>query len=526
MGEMGERGGTIEMAVLSLGSAMNILLVYPEFPPTFWSYAHALKFIGKRAVSPPLGLLTVAALLPASFAVRLVDLNVSRLTERDLGWADYVFLSAMVVQEPSARAVIGRCREAGVPVVAGGPLFTSQAGNFGEVDHLVLNEAEITLPLFLEDLAAGRAKRVYRAETFADIRKTPVPRFELADLRRYAVMPVQYSRGCPFDCEFCDVTALFGHRPRVKEASQMVAELDRLRELGWKGSVFFVDDNLVGNPRQLKTALLPELVAWQARSGPMPFNTQASINLADDEELLEMMPRAGFSTVFIGIETPDPVTLLSCNKRQNTRRDMLEDVRKIQTAGMQVQGGFIVGFDHDDPSIFQKQIEFIQSSGIVTAMVGLLQALPGTRLHARLRVQNRLREGPASSEGGSGGAGGNNVAGTSNILPVMDAEVLREGYFRVMRTLYSPGGYYVRVRTFLRRYGAPKVHGRPQVQYLRAFLKSLWVLGVLGRERVQYWYTLWWTLLHRPRLFPMAVHLAILGRHYRRICERFLPARG
>ena len=287
---------------------MNILLVYPRFPTTFWSYTHALRFIGKRAVSPPLGLLTVAAMLPKSFAVRLVDMNVATLRDKDLAWADCVFVSAMAVQKESARAVVARCNQARVTVVAGGPLFTSEPEAIAGVDHLVLNEAELTLPGFLEDFQAGRARRVYRTNQFADLRDSPCPRFEIADLRRYAIMPIQYSRGCPFDCEFCDVTVLFGHRPRLKSVGQIMAELDRIKELRWKGSVFFVDDNLIGDVRHLKTELLPALIDWQKRSGPVPFNSQVSINLADDPELLEMLARAGFATVFVGIETPDAET--------------------------------------------------------------------------------------------------------------------------------------------------------------------------------------------------------------------------
>ncbi|HVT80939.1 MAG TPA: B12-binding domain-containing radical SAM protein [Phycisphaerae bacterium] len=490
---------------------MHILLLYPEFPPTFWSFDHALKFIGKKAVSPPLGLLTVAAMLPREWDLRLVDMNVQRLRDKDLHWADYVFISAMAVQEPSVRKLIARCKAAGVPIVAGGPLFTSQPHAFDEVDHLVLNEAELTLEPFLKDLGAGRPQRVYTTTERVDLRLSPMPRFELANLRRYAIMPLQYSRGCPFDCEFCDVTTLFGHRPRLKTTAQVLRELDRLNELHWKGSVFFVDDNLIGNKRFLKAEFLPALADWQKHSGPIPFNSQASINLADDPELLGMLAHSGFSTMFIGIETPDSDTLLQCNKRQNTNRNLLDSVRRIQAAGIQVQGGFIIGFDHDAPSIFQKQIDFIQSSGIVTAMVGLLQALPGTRLHARLKVLNRLEPGSA----------GNNVAGSSNIVPLMDRSLLREGYFRVLRALYSPRGYHRRMRTFLRTYRRPQIRERLSTRYVTAFLRSTIVLGFLHRERFQYWYTLLWTLLRRPRSFPLAVQLSILGYHYRRICQSF-----
>jgi radical SAM superfamily enzyme YgiQ (UPF0313 family) len=493
---------------------MNILFLYPRFPITFWSYSHALKFIGRKSVAPPLGLLTVAAMLPPRFSARLVDLNVTRLSRQDLAWADYAFISAMAVQEESSRQLISRCKETGLPVVAGGPLFTSQPDRFPDVDHLVLNEAELTFPPFLRDLEAGAAARVYSTTELADIRLSPLPRFELADLRQYAVMPIQCSRGCPFDCEFCDVTKLFGHRPRTKSAGQVLAELDRLRELHWKDPVFFVDDNLVGNKRYLKTELLPALIEWQKRSGPVLFNSQASINVADDPQLLSLLSRAGFDELFVGIETPDSATLAECNKNQNTRRDLLADVRRIQSAGIQVQGGFILGFDSDAPSIFQRQIEFIQSSGIVTAMVGMLQALPGTRLYARLKNAGRVRNDGT----------GDNVTGSTNIVPLMGSDLLHQGYLRVMDALYSPGGYYRRLRTFLRAYGRPPVRTRLKFKDIRAFVRANVVLGILGRERFQYWYTLAWTLVRRPRLLPTTIQLAIIGYHFRQICRQMLPA--
>ena len=487
---------------------MRVLLLYPRFPDTFWSFKHALKFVRKRASLPPLGLLTVAALLPPEWEKRLVDLNVRPLTEQDLAWADLVCLSAMIVQRPSAEALIACCKAAGKLIVAGGPLFTSEHAQFPDVDHFVLNEAELTLPPFLRDFAAGRAQRVYATTEFADIRRTPAPLWALADLRRYASMSLQYSRGCPFDCEFCDVTVKFGHFPRTKSAAQVIAELDGLYRLGWRGQVFFVDDNLIGNKRALKTELLPALIAWQQRRHGVPFYTEASINLADDPELMALMSRAGFDGVFIGIETPDESGLLECNKHQNQRRDLVADVKRIQRAGLQVQGGFIVGFDSDTPAIFQRQVDFIQRSGIVTAMVGLLNALPDTRLHARMQREGRLLTRSS----------GDNVDGTTNFLPRMNADTLREGYRRILRQIYSPGPYYQRVRTFLREYRRPRVTVRPNWRQLLAFSHSAVRLGVLGRERFQYWWLLTWTLFHRPRLMPLAVTLAIYGHHFRKCC--------
>lgn len=493
---------------------MRILLLYPQFPATYWSFTYALRFIGKRAVQPPLGLLTVAAMLPKHWELRLIDLNVTPLRPADLAWANYAFLSAMTVQEPSAREVLARCKTARLPVVAGGPLFTSQPEAFPDVDHLVLNEAELTLPPFLADLQAHRPQHLYTTTAYADMATSPLPRFDLADMRRYAMMPVQYCRGCPFDCEFCDVTAQLGHRPRHKSAPQILAELDRLQTLRWKGPVFFVDDNLIGNKRHLKTELLPALIQRQQRSAPTSYNSQVSINLADDPELIDLMARAGFASVFVGIETPDANTLASCNKRQNVGRDLLADVHRLQAAGIAVQAGFIVGFDHDSPTIFQRQIDFIQASGITTAMVGLLQAIKGTRLYSRLQKENRLR----------GEFRGNNVAAAANFVPVMDDRLLREGYGRVLQTIYSPHGYYQRLQTFLRQYKLPQIREKMRLYDLLAFMRANLRLGLLGRERFCYWRLLAWTLLHRPRLLPTAIYLAVLGHHFRRVCQTYLRA--
>jgi radical SAM superfamily enzyme YgiQ (UPF0313 family) len=391
---------------------MKVLLLYPEFPDTFWSFKHALKFIGKKASLPPLGLLTVAAMLPPEWSKRLVDVNVRKLREKDLAWADLVFISGMIAQQDSARDLIARCRAAGKTIVAGGPLFMLGHEQFPEVDYFVLNEAEVTLPEFLQDFKSHSARRVYASPEFPDIRQTPAPLWELADLKHYASMSVQFSRGCPFDCEFCNITAMFGHRPRIKSTAQIIAELDGLYKAGWRGTVFFVDDNFIGNKRVLKEELLPALVGWQQGRQGTPFFTEASINLADDEELMRMMVEAGFNQVFIGIETPEAAGLAECNKRQNQQRDLVADVKRIQRAGLEVQGGFIVGFDSDTPTIFARQIEFIQQSGIVTAMVGLLQAIPGTKLHQRLKLQGRL----------TGRTTGNNLDGTTNFVPRMNRE--------------------------------------------------------------------------------------------------------
>jgi radical SAM superfamily enzyme YgiQ (UPF0313 family) len=487
----------------------NVLLLSPEFPDTFWGFKHALKFIRKKATLPPLGLLTVAAILPKGWGKRLVDLNVRRLTEEDLAWADLVFVGAMIAQRDSTRALIARCHAAGLKVVAGGPLFTGEHELFPEVDHFVLNEAEVTLPPFLRDLERGQAQRMYASPEFPNLEQTPSPLWELADLKRYASMSLQYSRGCPFDCEFCNVTAMFGHRPRTKTPAQVIAELDGLYALGWRGQVFFVDDNFIGNKQRLKTDLLPALVAWQEGKRGIPFYTEASINLADDADLMGMMAKAGFDSVFVGIETPDAASLHECNKRQNEKRDLVADVKRIQRAGLQVQGGFIVGFDHDTPSIFQRQVEFIQKSGIVTAMVGMLNALPDTKLYARLLREGRLL----------GRTTGNNVDGTTNIVPRMNAATLAEGYRSIMRTIYSPGPYYRRIRTFLREYQPVRFKTSFRFANLRTFFHSSVRLGIFGRERFHYWGLLAWTFFRRRRALPLAITLSIYGHHFRKTCK-------
>jgi radical SAM superfamily enzyme YgiQ (UPF0313 family) len=486
---------------------MRALLVYPEFPDTFWSFKHALKFVGRKATCPPLGLLTISPLLPEDWERRLVDMNIQPLKDADLDWADIVLLSAMMVQQDSVREILARCKAAEVPVVAGGPLFTMEPEDYPDPDHLVLHEAEITLPRFLTDWSQGQAERCYATDGYADLATTPLPDWGLLNLEAYDSMSIQFSRGCPFACDFCNITSLLGRRPRVKSSAQIIGELDGLYERGWRRSIFFVDDNFIGNKSILKRDLLPALIEWRRGKRGMPFNTEVSINLADDLELTALMVEAGFDKVFIGIETPDEESLAECRKGQNLRRDMLADVRKLQHAGLRVQAGFIVGFDHDTPAIFERQIAFIQQSGIVTAMVGLLQAPPGTELYARLKEEGRLL----------GKAMGNNVDLATNVLPRMGIEALQEGYRALMGHIYSSRPYYERVKTFLTEYQLPKVRLPLDWPSVRAFMRSIYELGIRDEGRRHYWDLLFWTLRNRPELFAMAVTLAIYGHHFKTI---------
>jgi radical SAM superfamily enzyme YgiQ (UPF0313 family) len=448
-------------------------------------------------------------MLPSAWEKRLVDLNVRKLTERDLQWADMAFVSAMVVQRDAAHTAIARCKAAGLTVVAGGPLFGDEYQQFEDVDHFVLNEAELTLPSFLADLKQGCAQRVYTSTEFADTQHTPVPMWHLLDLKSYATMAIQFSRGCPYNCDFCNVTVMLGHKPRLKTTAQIIAELDALYKAGWRESVFFVDDNLIGNKRVLKESLLPALIEWRRHKMGMTFHTEASINLADDEQLMQLMSDAGFNMVFIGIETPSEESLAECGKKHNKNRDLIEDIKRIQRHGMQVQGGFIIGFDSDTPSIFQRQIDFIQKSGIVTAMVGLLQAPMGTRLYQRLAHEGRL----------VGAFSGDNVDGMTNIIPKMNLEVLQRGYRTVIRSLYKPANYYARVKIFLREFKPSDIKVPLDTQYILAFFRSIMRQGIVGKDRLEYWKFVLWALFRKPKLFPLAITFAIYGYHFRQVTE-------
>ncbi|KMY65727.1 methyltransferase [Desulfocarbo indianensis] len=498
---------------------MRVLLIYPRYPDTFWSFKHALRFVRRKAAFPPLGLLTVAAMLPAHWEKRVRDLNVAPLSQEDLSWCDLVFISAMVVQRDSTREVLKTCQSLGKKVVAGGPYFTHLPDDLEGVDHVIAGEAEDILPEFLADFAAGRARPLYRAEGHPNLQKTPPPLWELIDFKDYRTMSVQFTRGCPFDCDFCDVVALFGRRPRFKTGSQVINELEQLYKLGWRAAVMMVDDNFIGNKRQAKE-LLAQMAAWQKkRRYPFSFFTQASVNLADDPELLHLMVKANFTEVFLGLETPSDSSLKECNKHQNQGRDMVEAVRVIQSFGIEVMAGFIVGFDADPPSIFKDQVSFISQAAIPTAMVGLLSLMPGTKLYERMRGQNRVLGLPS----------GDNAmdAKALNFIPKMGAPALLEGYKEVLRRLYEPRAYYRRSLAFLKRSGrALKRRAAPRARVswkdMAAGVRIFWRLGFREQGRWAYWTYLLRVFLSRPGKMSMAISLAATGYHLRMVTLRFV----
>ena len=482
---------------------MNVLLVYPKMPDTFYAMRHFIDVIGKKAAYPPLGLLTIAPLLPADWNKKLLDLNVSDLTQQELEWADLVFLSAMNVQEESVRDILAACKLAGVKVVAGGPLFTHEHERFEGVDYFILNEAEITLPPFLADLRAGNPKSIYQSNEFADVTQSPLPHYNLANMDNYIYSIVQYSRGCPYMCDFCDVTALFGRKPRTKTSEQMIAELEAIQALGNVKLILFADDNLIGNKRTLKKDLLPALIEWRIKNKPeFFFATQLTINLADDEELMDLLLKAGFRHIFIGIETPDEDALKASLKNQNLKRDPFSNIHKLHKAGFMISAGFIVGFDTDTVSTFQQQIDFIQQSGIPLPIVNILKAPPGTELYARIKREGRLSRPFAFSEG------------ETNIVPVMDEKLLFDGFLDVMNNIYSPEKSYERIINFLNTYKFPNTGIRVPEKYnlkeLLIIFRIIFLIGIRYRHRKYFWKLILWSLKHNRKYIDKSVFYGVM----------------
>jgi radical SAM superfamily enzyme YgiQ (UPF0313 family) len=492
---------------------MRVLLINPEFPETYWSFRHALPFEGRRSVFPPLSLMTVSSLLPKSCERRLVDLNVDPLKTSQIEWADMVFITGMLTQKKSLHEVVERAKALGKRIVLGGPYVTSTIEGLPYADHIFQGEAETTLPQFFKDLELGRAKTTYKAPERPPLSLTPTADFGLVDLNKYSNMSIQYSRGCPFSCEFCDIIEIYGRVPRTKSNNQVIAEFDELKRLGWRGPLFIVDDNFIGNKKNVRQ-LLPAIIDWQRKNGyPFSLLTEASVNLADDDDLLKAMSEAGFHRVFLGIETPVEESLKEAQKSQN-RGDLLASVRKIQNAGMEVMAGFIVGFDNDPEDIFERQIEFIRESAIPIAMVGMLNALPDTQLWHRLEKEGRLLGSDAT---------GNNTIATVNFIPKMDVEKLIQGYQRIMLTIYKPSEYYKRALDSLKRtpQGIPEAHHYHGLNAVKGFLRIAFKLGILDADRREFWrFFIEAARKHHDRMTELLRHAA-MAYHFRKLNDAY-----
>ncbi len=493
------------------------LLVYPEVPKnTYWSFSHTLKFINKKSAMPPLGLITLAALFPEEYELKLVDMNIEPLTQRHIRWADAVFISAMIVQKDSFEQVVSLCNRNGKPVVAGGPYATSSYRQISGVDYFVLGEAEPVFARFLNELERGCAQKIYRCTDKPDLAAAVMPRFDLLKMKSYANMCIQYSRGCPFKCEFCDIWPVYGNKVRVKPAAKIIAELQSIYSLGWRGAVFIVDDNFIGNVKKVKSDLLPELIRWQKDRGhPFQLFTEASINMAGDPDLLTAMNDAGFNEVFIGIETPKRESLKEAGKTQNLKVDMLDAVRTIQQHGLEVNAGFILGFDHDTDDVFEDQVAFIQQAGIPKAMVGLLTALPGTRLYQRLQSEGRIL---------NRGSGNNTHLMCTNFVTKMDASQLISGYRTLLEQLYDRRlkNYFQRCNLLLdalaqRAYFSRRIGIGEIIVLVRSLIQQS--LAPYGLRYIRFVSR---NLLKNRRLFPEAVRLALQGHHFYMITRQVL----
>ncbi|MBU1168820.1 MAG: B12-binding domain-containing radical SAM protein [Proteobacteria bacterium] len=500
-----------------MATLKRILLVYPEIPGnTYWSFKYALKFIDKKSSMPPLGLLTLAALFPDDITLKLVDMNIEKLADQAILKADAVFISAMIIQKDSTKQLALRCKKLGRTVVLGGPYPTGSYQDIDFADHMILGEVEETLKPFLIDMEQGQAKPIYFPGKHPDITDIPVPRFDLLNFKAYGSMAIQYSRGCPYTCEFCDIWKTYGNKPRLKNHASLIREIDTLYRLGWRGAVFVVDDNFIGNKQKVKTHLLPALAEWQKNHRyPFRFFTEASINLADDEELLSAMRNAGFNEVFVGIETPEKEALMGVGKKQNLATDMAVAVRKIQSCGLEVMGGFILGFDSDTKDTFQHQINFISRTAIPKAMVGLLSALPGTTLYHRLEKENRII---------SSAYGNNTHSMTTNFITTMDTPELKKGYAHVLSFLYGSNlkNYFSRCSDLLDNLGHTTYFQRNiGVKEIIMLAKSL-AIQPFTRYGTQYIKFMVRNFIKHRNLFGEAVRCCITGHHFHVITREMM----
>lgn len=486
---------------------MNILLVYPEIPKSIIQFTDMVKVAGRKSAFPPLGLLTIASLLPEQWNKKLVDMNTEPINEDDIYWADLVFISAMNVQSNSVRELIEKLNHYDKTIVAGGPLFTHEYNEYDGVDYFVLNEAEITLPQFLTDLENGKPKHIYKSTEFADVHKTPNPMWELANLNDYLYAVVQYSRGCPYLCDFCDVTALFGRKPRVKTPDQIINELDSLIAHGNNEQILFADDNLIGNKNLLKKELLPALIEWRKKNPYAPgFATQVTINLVDDEELAKLMLEAGFRHILVGIESIDEESLIAMKKKQNTRRNILEDIRHLQELGIIITGTFIVGLDTDKPTVFDDVINFIQESGIVLSIVNILKAPPGTELYDRMKSENRLLDTFKFGEE------------ATNVIPKMGMEKLKSGYEKIINRIYSPESVYKRIEKYFeleRKYKVQQPLKRKiTLKDIFTALRIFYILGFADNNKKFFWRLIFKTLKRNYNYLDLTILFSLILYQY------------
>lgn len=478
---------------------MKVLLVYPVFPQSFWSFDETIKLLGRKAMLPPLGLVTVAAMLPEDWEFKLVDRNIREVTEEEWAWAEMVMLSAMIVQKRDLHGQIKEAKRRGKQVVIGGPYPTALPDECADVgaDFLVLDEGEITIPRFLAALARGDESGTFRSDgEKPDVTTTPVPRFDLLDLGSYSEMSVQFSRGCPFLCEFCDIIVLYGRKPRTKAPAQILAELQCLYDLGWRRSVFMVDDNFIGNKKNVKL-LLNELEPWMVEHGyPFSFATEASVDLAQDVGMMEQMVSCNFGSVFLGVETPDTESLALTKKSQNNRDPLIESVERIAKSGLRVMAGFIIGFDNEKPGAGQRIVDFVERTAIPTAAFSMLHALPDTGLSKRLAKEGRLLE----DRGGD-----LNQTTLMNFQPTRPMEEIAREYIDGFWQLYDANRYIDRVFRHFMMLNEGKFPKKPRSarkkldrENRRALASIIWRQGILRKSRWKFWSHLWQMYRRNP----------------------------